>query len=37
VVWNIYQAEVDACLEGSVDEKTAAGNIAQKVDVYPAV
>lgn len=36
VVWNIYQTEADACLGGSTDAKTAAKNIAQKVDTYLA-
>lgn len=36
VIWNIYQTEADACLGGSTDAKTAAKNIAQKVDMYLA-
>lgn len=36
VIWNIYQAEADECLGGNVDAKTAAKNIAQKVDTYLA-
>lgn len=36
VIWNIYQTEADACLGGSTDAKTAAKNIAQKVDTYLA-
>ena len=36
IIWNIYQSEADACLEGSTDAKTAAKNIAQKVDTYLA-
>lgn len=36
VIWNIYQTEADECLGGSIDAKTAAKNIAQKVDTYLA-
>ncbi len=36
VIWNIYQTEADECLGGNVDAKTAAKNIAQKVDTYLA-
>lgn len=36
VIWNIYQTEADACLGESTDAKTAAKNIAQKVDTYLA-
>ncbi len=36
VIWNIYQTEADACIGGSTDAKTAAKNIAQKVDTYLA-
>lgn len=36
VIWNIYQTEADACLKGSIDSGTAAGNIARKVDTYLA-
>lgn len=35
-IWNIYQTEADECLKGSIDEETAAKNIAQKVDTYLA-
>ena len=36
VIWNIYQTEADECLGGNIDAKTAAKNIAQKVDTYLA-
>lgn len=36
VIWNIYQEAADQYLEGSVDAETAAGNVAQKVDMYLA-
>lgn len=36
VIWNIYQTVADECLGGNIDAKTAAKNIAQKVDTYLA-
>lgn len=33
-IWDSYQAEADACLDGRTDAKTAAENIARKVDKY---
>ena len=35
-IWDCYQTEADACLEGRTDAKTAAKNVAQKVDTYLA-
>lgn len=36
IMWNIYQEEADQCLGGSIDAKTAAENIARKMDTYLA-
>ena len=36
IIWNLYQEEADQYLEGAVDAKTAAKNIARKVDTYLA-
>lgn len=33
-LWNIYQTQADACLEGRIDAETAAKNVAQKLDTY---
>lgn len=36
IIWNIYQEEADQCLGGSIDARTAAENIARKMDTYLA-
>lgn len=36
VIWNLYQEEADQFMTGNSDAKTAAKNVAQKVDTYLA-
>ncbi|MDE6939255.1 MAG: carbohydrate ABC transporter substrate-binding protein, partial [Lachnospiraceae bacterium] len=35
-IWDCYQTEADACLEGNTDAETAARNVAGKADTYLA-